>query len=197
MTALRLLILSISLAILTSTASADQKVPTEVGGFALGSNLDNYPEVVQSNFLKETVITDWHGFRKGIISHGVCKYPGQILKLRLKYDDSSKKFFQKLLKEYKRRYGAPHEWKGDSFGILHIWKWHFVDSEDRAVSLSLQHNLRNTSENVGNMVKMSLPGLIEEERKCFNQMCEDLQTEEDQQRLEERKKPNWDFMIPR
>jgi hypothetical protein len=176
---------------------AEENVPHQVGGFSLGSDIKDYPEVVESNFLKETVVTDWYGFRKGIISTGVCKYPGKILKMRLKYDDSSKKFFQKLLKEYKKKYGAPHEWKGDSFGILHIWKWHFTDNENRKVSLSLQHNLKNTNENIGNLVKLSYPELADEERACFNQMCEEMKKDQNIKTLEDLKKPNWDYMIPK
>jgi hypothetical protein len=176
---------------------AGNNVPHEVGGLALGADITDYPEVVGSNFLQETVVTDRYGFRKGIISTGVCKYPDKILKMRMKYDNSSKKFFQKLLKKYKKKYGAPHEWKGDSFGILHIWKWHFTDSENRKVSLSLQHNLKNTNESIGNLVKLSYPELVEEERSCFNQMCEDKKKEHDSQKLEKMKKPNWDYMIPK
>lgn len=194
----RLLLLVFGVLLITgSTLYAADKVPHEVGGFALGSDIGDYPEVVESNFLRETVVTDRYGFRKGVLSTGVCKYPGKILKMRLKYEDSSKKFFQKLLKQYKQKYGAPHEWKGDSFGILHIWKWHFTDSENRKVSLSLQHNLRNTNENIGNLVKLSYPELVEEERVCFNQMCEDQKSDQDMKRLEKIKQPNWEYMIPR
>lgn len=174
-----------------------QKVPHEIGGFVLGSNMHDYPEVVESNFLKETVVTDWRGFRKGIIAVGVCKHTDIILKIRLKYDDSSKKFFKKLLDEYKKSFGPPNEWKGDSFGILHVWKWNFVDSENRRVNLILQHNLRNTNENIGNQVKISFPDMLEEERQCFNQFCEDQKSEQDKKQLEELKKPDWQYMIPR
>lgn len=163
----------------------------------LGSDVREYPDVMNTNFLKEMVVTDWRGFRKGVISYGICKYSDKILRIQLKYQDPSRDYFQKLLKEYKKNYGAPHEWKGDSFGILHIWKWYFVDSENRKVSLSLQHNLRNPNETIGNMVKLSFPEMLDEERSCFNQMCEEMKSEEDKQRLEELKKPDWQYLIPR
>lgn len=177
--------------------SAAPQAPHEVGGFALGADISEYPEVVNSNFLKDTVVTDRYGFRKGIISTGVCKYPGKILKMQMKYEDTSKEFFQELLKKYKKKFGAPHEWKGDSFGILHVWKWYFTDSENRKVSMLIQHNLRNTNESIGNLVKLSYPGLLAEERKCFNQMCEEKKNEQDIKKLEEAKKPDWQYMIPR
>ena len=78
-----------------------KEIPVEVGGFVLGSNVTDYPDIEYSNFLKEVVIYDWHGFDKGIISYGICDSPGEIVKIKLKYEDSSKKFFKTLLKKYK------------------------------------------------------------------------------------------------
>ena len=131
---LRSLLICIILSCAPAFASS-QDVPNEIGGFVLGSNMSEYPEVIESNFLKETIITDWRGFRKGIISVGVCKNPDILLKIQLKYADSSQKFFKKLLDEYKKSFGPPDEWKGDSFGILHVWKWNFTDSENRRIIL--------------------------------------------------------------
>ena len=181
---------------LTPIMAAAKTVPQGVGGFVLGSHMKDYPEVVENNFLKETVITDWYGFRKGVISVGVCKHTDVILKIQLKYEDSIKEFFKKLLEEYKRSFGSPDEWKGDSFGILHVWKWNFVDDENRRVTLLLQHNLKNTNETIGNQVKISFPDLLQEERDCFNQFCEEQKSDQDKQRLQERKKPDWKYMIP-
>jgi hypothetical protein len=181
----------------SSLLSAAQNVPHEVGGFTLGSDVNDYPNMMDTNFLKEMVVTDWRGFRKGVISYGICKYENKILRIRMKYEDSSKKYYQELLNEYKKVYGAPQEWKGDSFGILHIWKWYFTDSENRAVSLTLQHNLRNPNENIGNMVKLSFPDMIEDERLCFNQMCEEMKSTEDKKHLEELKKADDRYLIPR
>jgi hypothetical protein len=70
-----------------------ENVPHEIGGIALGSHINNYPNLIESNFMKEVIVTNHHGFRKGIISYGVCKYKGKILKIRLKYKDKSKSFF--------------------------------------------------------------------------------------------------------
>lgn len=190
--------LSVILAVTPVKAhNKDAKAPHEVGGFVLGSKVEDYPDVIESNFLKEMVVTDWHGFRKGIISYGVCQHTNRILSIRLKYEDSSKRYFQKLLKEFKKKFGPPDEWKGDSFGILHIWKWHFIDNENNAVTLNLQHNLRNPNENIGNMVKLSYPDMIQEEQKCFIEMCAEIKDDDDKERREEIKKPDWHYLIPR
>ncbi|MFV0439173.1 MAG: hypothetical protein ACK5PS_17465 [Desulfopila sp.] len=179
------------------SALAAETVPNEVGGFALGSDISAYPEAMNTNFLKEMVVTDWHGFRRGTISYGVCKYPDKIVRIELKYQDQSKEYFQKLLSEYKQRFGPPDEWKGDSFGILYLWKWYFKDSEGRTISLSLQHNLRNTNETIGNAVKLTSTDMLNEERECFNRMCEMQRSDQDRKRRKQVKKPDWNYLIPR
>jgi len=173
------------------------ETPTEIGGFKLGDFITDYPQIEYSDYLKEVVVNDWHGFRKGIISYGTCAYPGQIVKIRMKYQNSSKAFYHELLKKFKSRYGKPNEWKGDAFGVLYVWKWQFVDEHDRRVSMILQHNLQNDNENVGNMVKLSFPEMMNEERFCVINYFEKNKTAEEKETIKQRMKPDWDFMLPR
>jgi hypothetical protein len=173
-----------------------REIPVEVGGFVLGSDVTDYPDIEYSNFLKEVVIYDWHGFDKGIISYGICDSPGEIVKIKLKYEDSSKKFFQTLLKRYKKKYGKPDEWKGDAFGILHIWKWTFTDKNNKRIQLILQHNTKNPNENLGNMVKLYCPDQIIREQKCFTKTCDSHMTQDGKGGLILRKKKNWKYLIP-
>ena len=180
-----------------AAVSASPKAPTEVGGFKLGDSIADYNDIEYSDFLREVVVNDWHGFRKGIISYGTCSQPGQIVSIRMKYEDSSKEFYDELLKRFKKTYGKPHEWNGDAFGIIYMWRWRFVDENNQRVSMILQHNLQNDKENLGNMVKLSYPELIEEERLCFIEFCETNKSAEEREKIERRKKPNWDYMIPR
>ncbi len=169
-----------------------EKIPHEVGGFVLGSDVTDYPSIEYSNFLKEVVVYDWNGFDKGIISYGICKYPGKIVKIKLKYADSSKKYFKILLKKFKKKLGKPNEWKGDSFGILHIWKWKFIDEQKRKVHLILQYNHKNPNENIGNMVKLYYPDRIAEEQKCFTKQCSNGNKPKPVVT-----KDNWDYLIPK
>ena len=187
----------IIIALLSFTSVAAYDTPTEIGGFKLGEFITNYPQIEYSEYLKEVVVNDWHGFRKGIISYGTCAYPGRIVKIRMKYQNSSKNFYDELLKKYKSKYGKPTEWKGDAFGVLYIWKWRFVDKENRRVSLNLQHNLQNDDENVGNMVKISFPELMEEERFCVIDFFDKNKTAEEKEMIKQRMKPDWDYMLPR
>jgi len=173
------------------------EVPHEIAGIKLGGDVSDYPDIEYSNFLKEVVVVDWHGFRKGIISYGICESPGNIVKVRMKYEDSTKKFFNSLMKRFKKKFGAPTEWKGDSFGIKHIWKWKFRDEKGESVNLILMHNLKDHNDNIGNQVKLSYPERVELERLCFNRMCETATTPEEKKLKESRMETNWDYLIPK
>ncbi len=171
-------------------------VPHEIAGIKLGAHVEDYPDIEFSNYLKEMVVTDWHGFRKGIISYGICENPGTIIKIRMKYQDSTKYFFKKLLKKFKQRYGEPSEWKGDSFGIRHIWKWRFTDEKGDIVNMILKHNLKDHNDDIGNVVKLAYPEREELERLCFIEMCEEPRDPEHQKRMEKRKQTDWKFLLP-
>jgi hypothetical protein len=189
-------IIFLQLLLLFPVGASAKEIPHGVGGFVLGSNVTDYPDIEYSNSLKEVVIYDWHGFAKGIISYGVCANPGEIVKIKMKYEDSTKKYFQILLKKYKEKYGTPTEWKGDSFGILHIWKWKFVDENKKRVNLILQHNTRNPNENTGNMVKLSYPDSIVEEQACFTKQCTMNISNSEKEQLLHRKTTGWEYLIP-
>lgn len=192
-----LLFCLLGLMAMADLASAKDTVPREIAGIALGSRVDAYPDIVRSNYLKEMVVTDWHGFRNGVISYGSCRYQGQILKIDMKYEEKSKEFYNTLLARYRERFGEPDSWAGDSFGVMLVWKWQFVDGDGNRISLSLQHNSKDTDETLGNMVKLSFPEKLEEERRCFVDMCTKRHQETDEQRREELKKTDWSYLIPR
>jgi len=178
-------------------AQADDTAPLEVGGFKLGTDITDYHDIEYTNYLKELVVNDWHGFRKGIISYGTCAHPGEIVRIQMKYDDSSPEFYQKVLREYEHKFGKPGEWKGDAFGVLYVWKWTFTDKDNNPVNLILQHNLHNHNENIGTVVKLYYPEREEEEHLCFLKHCEINKTPAERERIEQRKHADWDFLIPR
>jgi len=180
-----------------SLQATEKNVPHEIAGLVLGTSIDDYPDIVRTNFLKEVVVTDWHGFRKGIIAYGACKHIDRILKIDMKYADKSEKFYKKLLREYREKFGEPDEWSGDSFGVMHIWKWQFIDAEQNEVSLTLQYNGKNSDETIGNMVRLSYPQKIAEERVCFASMCRQSKGKTNLKRREELNKSDWSHLIPR
>jgi hypothetical protein len=170
--------------------------PISIAGISLGSDVNSYPDIVDSNFMKDVVVTDWHGFRKGVISYGICLYKDTILKIDMKYEDKSKKFYRKLLKKIKAQYGDPDTWSGDSFGLKYIWKWHFTDKDDNRVTLKLQFNGKDSNETIGNMIKLSYPDKIAGERGCFMEMCEANKEQLDVNQLEKLKQSDWSHLIP-
>ena len=173
-----------------------ENTPHEIAGIKLGTNVNGYPDIIRNNFLKDVVVTDWHGFRKGIISYGTCKHIDQILKIDMKYENKSKEFYQKLLTEFRKKFGEPDKWKGDSFGIMHKWKWNFIDKEQNQVSLALQHNDKDSDETIGNMVKLAYPEKIEEERRCFINMCQSMKGKTEAAKNDELKNSDWSHLVP-
>ncbi|MDH3327992.1 MAG: hypothetical protein OEM01_02040 [Desulfobulbaceae bacterium] len=172
---------------------ADDNVPHEINGFRLGATIDEYEFISYRNYLKEVIIEDIGGFRKGEISYGVCDRPGEIVRIKMKYKDSSRKFYNQLLTRYKEKFGKPDEFTGDAFGIVLEWKWRFTDKNNNFIILSLQHNLKNIDENIGNMAKLSMPDRIKAERECFNKQCETKK----QECPISMQSADWENMIPR
>ena len=187
----------ITLLFLTPLQLSAQAIPHEIAGIRLGTKVEDYPDFEFSNYLKEKVVMNWHGFHKGVISYGFCYSPNTIVKLQMKYEDSSKQFFDILMWRYKEKFGAPSEWKGDSFGIKHIWKWRFKDEDGRAVNMILEHNLQDINANIGNQVKLYYPESLENERLCFIELCEDASDPNKKARKEQLKETSWDLFIPK
>lgn len=154
----------------------EAKAPLEVGGFALGAPLQAVEDRVRMasalpvrhmEFLQEVEIIDLPQFKSGYIAFGTCDQPGQIVRIKLKYAESSRKFYDALLKRFKQRFGNPSEWRGDPFHVVIAWKWQFTEPDGTCISLTLQHNTRDEDEKMGNAVKLTASHLIEAERHCF------------------------------
>jgi hypothetical protein len=181
----------------TAASAKEDKVPLSVGGFTLGTSIDKYDFISYRNFLKQVVIDQIPGFRKGMIEYGVCDRPGEIVRIKLKYLDSSKGFYKQLLRRYKQRFGEPDEFAGDPFGIVKAWKWHFKSKDGRRITLTLQNNLKNPDETIGNMVKLTMPDQIEAERKCFNKTCAMRHPKGEEMKKAQWGEDHWKLMIPR
>lgn len=160
----------------------DAKTPGEVGGFVLGESIQAVQDRVRMasklpvrnmEFLHEVEITDLPGFKSGYIAFGTCEGPGQIVRIKLKYAESSRKVYDQLLKRFKQRFGEPSEWRGDPFHVVIAWKWQFTEPDGRCISLTLQHNTRDEEEKMGNAVKLTATHLIEAERRCFTRQHPD------------------------
>ena len=175
------------------TAAEKPGSPMSAGGFTLGTSINDYRFKSQKNFIEEVVISDIKGFRKGYVTYGTCYRPGEIVRIRLKYKDESYSFFEKLLKRYKEQFGSSPKFVGDPFGMVRGWKWEFKLEDDRRVTLTLQHNLENDEESIGNTIKLGLPDQLIAERECSNK----LSVKTDAAEPEEIIIPDWDLLLPK
>lgn len=198
--------LPIIMAVLLSSAPLLAQVPHQVGGFILGTNIAEYGEKVTMEtaipirymaYLKEVEIRNTEGFKSGLICYGTCAAPGRIVRIKLKYADFTKKFYDRLLKRFKERFGEPTEWMGDPFKIVIAWKWSFTDKDNNRISLTLQHNTRDAEEKIGNAVKITALTFIEEECLCFNKRDPEHRRSATKEESRSPSKVNWDLFIPR
>ena len=195
------ILLSLGLVLLLPAAGFSAP-PTGIAGFFLGKQLEEYKDQAKydtlfplrhSKFIHEIEINAPAGFKNGLLWVGNCDQPGKIMRIRLKYEDSSKKFYKALLKRYKRKFGDPTEWQGDPFHIVLAWKWAFTDSQGNRISLVLQHNTRDEEESIGNTVKITMWNLIEAERECYRGKSAKASK---QKKPVKRTKPAWDQLVP-
>jgi len=180
--------------------------PREIGGFVLGADIAGYRERVVAastlpvrhlECLQEVEVQPIAGFKSGLIAYGGCAEKDRILRIKLKYADASKAFYDKLLARFKQRFGKPDEWRGDPFQIFIAWKWSFAEDPNNRTSLILQHNTQNSEEKLGNTVKMSLTSALERERLCFKRQSGASSPKRDSSADKGSGSPDWDRLIPR
>ncbi len=182
-------------------AIASAHTPNQVCGFQLGADISAYKDKVDmesalpiryASYLKEVEINETEYLKSGLITYGTCAAPGKIVRIKLKYADSEKAFFDAILKKFEKRFGKANEWRGDPFHIVIAWKWSFVDKEKNNISLILQHNKLDDEEKMGNSVKLTMTSAIEKERQCHNQARPDTSKP-----IKTIMTKDWDFLIPR
>ena len=182
--------------------------PHQVGGFVLNQDIKKFQDRVimdtalpvrYAENIEEVEIKFTEGFKSGIIAYGTCDQPGHIVRIKLKYADSSKQFYKDLLKRFKKRFGEPDEYRGDPFKIVDAWKWSFVDQQNHRISLILQHNTKDEQEKMGNSVKLTNTSLMEKDLLCYKNKQLDYR-----ERLRQREwkavKPQdsgWELFVPR
>ena len=184
------------------------EAPQQVGGFVLDQDIKKFEDRVimdtalpvrYAENIEEVEIKFTQGFKSGLIAYGTCARPGHIVRIKIKYADSSKKFYKDLLKQVKKRFGEPDEYRGDPFKIVDAWKWSFVDKQNHRISLILQHNTKDEQEKKGNSVKLTNTTLMEKDLLCYKNKELDYR-----ERLRQREwkavKPQtsgWELFLPR
>jgi hypothetical protein len=192
---------SIVMLLLLIPAAGWPQAPHQVGGFVLGENISHFKDkvkmetgqaIIYQEYIHEVEIRNIEGFKSGRISYGMCKHVGRIVQIRLKYADASRAFYDQVLARFKKKFGIPDIWKGDAFHIIIAWKWSFVDEQKNRISLILQHNVKDPSQKMGNVVKLAMTNLIDDERACFK-----AKEAESQKKPIQTQKLDWELLIPR
>jgi hypothetical protein len=201
-------ILLVNMAFFLFASISLAQAPQQVAGFTLGRDISKYTEMVKMDtalpirhmeYLKEVEIKKVEGVKSGLIWYGTCARPGRIVRIKLKYADSTKAFYKNLLERFKERFGEPTEWRGDAFHVVIAWKWSFTDRENNHISMILQHNTKDQEEKRGNAVKLTVWNFIEEERICFEKKYPASQRKPRERAHGKRGRGpvNWDLLVPR
>ena len=173
------------------------EAPHQIGVFALNQNISELKDYVimetalpirHMENIEEVEIKPIKGIKSGLIAYVTCSAPGHIVRIKLKYEDSSKKFYETLLKRIKKKFGKPDEYRGDPFHIVLSWKWSFIDKKNNRITMTLQHNSMDTEEKMGNSIKLTNRNLIEEDLKCYK-----VKALDQRQKLRHR---DWKVMTP-
>ena len=205
----RILVLATSAALLwIANVCPAADGPREIAVFKLNSNIADIKDYVimetalpirYMENIEEVEIKPLEGIKTGLIAYATCTAPGHIVRIKLKYDDSSEDFYKKLLAKIKAKYGEPDEYRGDPFHILISWKWSFVDKDGSRISMILQHNTMDTEEKLGNAIKLTMTSLIEEDQRCYDAKGLDFRDKLRHQDAKpmKTKLTGWDLYVPR
>ena len=180
--------------------------PHQLGGFTLDTDISGYKQQVEmksslpiryAENIREVAVRETNEFKSGLIAYGTCAVPNKIVRIKLKYADDSKAFFDMLLARYEAKFGKAAEWRGDPFHIVITWKWSFIDSKGNHISLILQHNKLDTDEKIGNSVKLTLIDAIDKDRQCYEKTHPVSTVGNLQSSSAQNSQPDWDKLLPR
>ncbi len=187
--------------------SAD--APKAVGGFTLGESIDRYDKRIKTesrmciryqDYLDEVEVHMCEAFKSGLISIANCDRKNRVVRIKLKYQDSSPKFYEKLLNRFKQKFGEPDQWKGDAFGVMVAWKWSFMNEAGERISMILQHNSQDEELKMGNVIKLANTSAIENEAACFKHKDKERKEKQHKKRglkpLDLSDPAIWEYLIP-
>ena len=199
---------ALAVVFMSAISVAGSEAPLSVAGFILGRPVEEFSDrlsmetaipVRYMESVQEAEIKPIPGFKSGLIAFGTCRKPESILRIKLKYSDGSLEFFQELLKRFRSRFGDSAEYQGDPFRVFISWKWSFADHRHNRISLTLQHNVMDEDEKIGNAVKLILHNQLEEELRCFEEKQADGGQSLRQRRSQSSPPggPAWDLFVPK
>ncbi len=202
----RMIRLVLAVCLATGTAWATEP-PHGLAGFILGEEIGRYRQLCKMESampirylesVQEVQVENLDGYKSGLIAYGTCAAPDRILRIKLKYTDPSREFFDALLDQFKSRFGSASEWRGDPFHVVIAWKWSFRDKQGNTISLTLQHNSQDEEEKMGNSVKLSLTNLLVDERDCRERVSGEKEALSVQPQVPfDPRRVRWENFVPR
>jgi hypothetical protein len=198
--------LMVMMTLILTTGLCQAEAPHQLDGFTLGTDISAYKEQLDMNttmpiryaeYIREVETKASTGFRSGLIAYGACANPGMIVRIKLKYADDSRSFFDELIKQIEKRHGKAAEWRGDPFHIVTSWKWSFTDKDNNRISMILQHNKLDTDEKIGNSIKLTLTDQVDNERECFLKKFPDFREQAAPQASASGTPVDWDQFVPK
>ncbi len=186
--------------------AAERGIPHGIAGVELDHLVTEFQDLLDMDsalvvrfqeYLAEVEFKPLAGIKTALAAYGTCANPGRIVRIKIKYADSSRRFFDRLLSQCKERFGNPMEWRGDPFHVMIAWKWSFVDEKGNRISLTLQHNTQDRDQKMGNAIKLNLNNGIEEERACLQaKLARSRETQNNALPKSNSRNPDWDLLIP-
>ncbi len=159
-----------------SAAARADNGPVSIVGIKLGTPVSEYKELIKEGstlrmwdqeYLSRVELKHIPGMKSGYLSFANCDKLDTVVRIKLKYDDSSVDFFQKMYKALEKKYGTPQN-RGNPFGTLKVWKWALTSPQGHAISLILTHNNGKDDEySYGNTLRLADRTLIDHEAACY------------------------------
>jgi len=183
--------------------------PRTVAGVTLGQPIRKFADIVvmetalpvrYAENLYEVEMKPIEGFKTGLVGYGTCLNDQPVVRIKLKYADGSRAFFDELVDRYKEAFGEPDEYRGDPFQNVIAWKWAFTDKANNHISMILQHNALDEDEKMGNALKLTLLNALEEDARCYQKKATDQEEKLRHRRGEVAPKPGmsgWDRYLPK
>lgn len=174
----RVLLILIAVVFLSSGAVAGPEAPASLAGINLGDDYHKYEDLLRMElagansdaiFLDEALIRTGAipGVRGGSIIWGNCANKDRIVRIKIKFADTSEDLFKRLLERYRKKFGQPSAYQGDSFRNVVAWEWDINDGE-RHVSIVLMYSV-NPDIRPGVSIKMTDRALLDLEFSCYKE----------------------------
>ena len=196
----------VAIIILAISGTSFAETPHQLGPFILGHDINEFTDFVQMDTslpirymesIREVEIKPIKGFKSGLIAYGICTAPNRVVRIKLKYSDSTKAFYEKLKKRIENRFGKNNEYRGDPFHIVIGWKWSFTDTDNNTITLLLQHNTRDEEEKMGNSIKLTMTNLLKSDWECNKNKAPTEQAGGNVSEPQELEQTGWDLFVPR